>query len=579
MGSLSKWLRIMCELDSHSELTDLLSAGNAALLAADWDGAWRSYQQAVAISATPEALEGLGMAAWWTDDAAVLFESRERAYKLYRDADDKLGAARIATWLALDNYIFRHAPAIANGWFQRARRILDEVDGPTFEHCFFEFCKGHVALEEYDNQSTMEHAERALSLARELGIVDFEMLALALRGLALVSEGRVVEGMNQLDESVTAVLAGEVTDPDAIVTSCCYLFYACERVRDYDRAHQWCDTIRGLCERWSYRSMVSVCRTHYASVLVWRGDWSLAETELTEATSELAAGRAGWAAEGMLRLADLRRRQGRLREAADLYARAAYHPISLLGRAEIALNEGDGTQAKDLVERFFRRVPRSELTQHFNGLDILVRAELSKGDVRAAEHVLGEVEEIAAAVGTVPLTAAARMAHGLVARARGDLSAARRALEDAVDLYVRSGSPYESARARGELSQVLRAEGQIALADAEARAALTTFSEIGAMLDVRRLTESLREHASTMQTQLASGGRYPGFSRRESEVLNLIAQGYSNPEIAERLFLSVRTVERHISAVYRKVGAEGRSARAVATAFALGIRSPEPASK
>jgi two-component system, NarL family, response regulator NreC len=50
-----------------------------------------------------------------------------------------------------------------------------------------------------------------------------------------------------------------------------------------------------------------------------------------------------------------------------------------------------------------------------------------------------------------------------------------------------------------------------------------------------------------------------GLTTRESEVLALIAQGYTNPEIAERLVVSVRTVETHRSAIYRKVGTSNRA--------------------
>ena len=187
------------------------------------------------------------------------------------------------------------------------------------------------------------------------------MLAQASLGFAMVCEGDIAEGMRLLDEATAAAVAGEMTDPDAIVTTCCYLISACERVRDYDRAAQWCDRAIRLADRWSYRFMFAYCRTHYAGVLIWRGAWPEAEAELEAATGELAATFPAMAAEGIARLAELRRRQGRIEEAHALLDRLDTHPLralgsklALLGRAALALDRGDPTAAIDLAERFLR---------------------------------------------------------------------------------------------------------------------------------------------------------------------------------------------------------------------------------
>ena len=124
--------------------------------------------------------------------------------------------------------------------------------------------------------------------------------------------------MSELDEVNAAVVAREVVDPVAVGLSCCYMISACDRVRDYDRALQWCTRLKAHSAKWGLRPLFAVCRTQYASVCMGRGEWSEAEDELTAAAREFAASRPGMTAEGLIRLADLRRRQGRF---ADLPSR------------------------------------------------------------------------------------------------------------------------------------------------------------------------------------------------------------------------------------------------------------------
>jgi DNA-binding CsgD family transcriptional regulator len=546
-----------------------LESGKRALAAGDWQVAFESYQSALACVETPEALEGLAMAAWWLDDAQTLFTARQHAFTLYRRGNDPAGAARMASWLGLDYYIFEHSPVVANGWLTRASRLLESVDSPSFEHCFLEFCCGHIALENHKIDIAERHAENSIVLARQIDLVDFEMLGLALHGLVDVSRGHVESGMRQLDEAVTAALAGEITDPDAIVTSCCYLFYACERVRDAKRAAEWCEILTELCQRWSYRSMVSVCRTHYAGILIWQGDWARAESELEQATRELLAGRAGWSREGILRMADLRRLQGRLDEAARLFDGVSDHPLALLGQAEIAFARQELTAATDLAHRYLRRVHVSDLSGRVGGLDLLIRIAVTMSDGSLAGRCLEEFEQATEALGTDPYRARLFHLRGVIAAAVGNLTEAQSHFEDAIDLFEVCRVPFESARSRLELARILSNGDRRFGAIAECRTALASFERLGARRFVIEATDLLRSISIDRDGVRSNERRYPGLSQRESEILGLISQGRTNSQIAEELFISIRTVERHVSTIYQKVGAEGKAARAIATAFAL----------
>ncbi len=552
--------------DARRQPDDHLVAGYRALAEAAWETGLAHFQAAVRAGESAEAFEGLAMAAWWLDDVATIFASRERAYRLYRQRDDRQGAARVAIWIALDHYIYRGEPAITDGWLQRAGRLLEGLES-TAEYGWLAIWSGHVALFDHNDVDAARRASAsALALGRSLGNADLEALALALEGLAMVSAGDVDEGMRRLDESTTAAVSGDVSDYDAIATICCYLIFACERVRDYDRAAQWCAKVEEISLQCDYRSMFPVCRTHYAAVLIWRGEWRQAEAELVEATRRLTATRRGWAPDSTVRLAELRRRQGRVDEAAALFARAANDARSLLGLAELALDRDDPATAADLVDRFLRRVPPADRTERAGGLGLAVQVQVVLGEIDAAQTRLAELDTTARQVGTGPLRALACLARGRVAGALGDHDAARRVLEDAVDGFEQAGAPYETAVARLELARVLRAAGRRPAAAAEARAALASLTRLDARPLARRAGTLVRD------LEAPAAGRIPEpdrLSRRETEVLRLLAGGASNQQIADALYISIRTVERHVSTIYAKLGATGTAARATATAWAI----------
>ena len=369
--------------------------------------------------------------------------------------------------------------------------------------------------------------------------------------------------MRRLDEATTAALSGEMTDPDAIVTTCCYLIFACERVRDYDRAAQWCAKAEELARRWSYRSMFAYCRSHYAAVLIWRGDWSRAEAELTTATRELLATRPGWAPESILRLAELRRRQGRLEEAVALFEQAPGHPRALLGQAELALE-----RRRRLGGRRPRRTlpapgPTDDRTERAAGLELAVRARVALGALDGAREALAELEAAANAVGTPPLQGVASLARGVVAAAAGDLDAARRAFEDAVDLFQGEGAPFETALARLELAGALAALGRRDAASGEARTALDRLREIGAEREIARAAALLRQLADPGRARPEQSGAVAGLTPRELEILRFVAQGLTNREIATRLVLSEHTIHRHLANILTKLDLPSRAAAAV----------------
>jgi DNA-binding NarL/FixJ family response regulator len=554
---------------SASPPTECL-AGHEALQRGAWPEARDAFTIALRVRETPEALEGLGLASWWLDAADVVFDTRERAYRLYIERDDRRGAARVAVWLAWDCWAFRGEGAVANGWLQRARRLLDgEPD--CSERAWLELREGSLRLlEDGDPDRAHAMASEGLRIARAVGNGDLEMLGRAIQGLALVASGAVAEGLRGLDEVNTAVVAGEMKDLVAIGLSCCYMIAACDRVRDYDRAVQWCTRLKAFCAQWGLRPLFAVCRTQYASICMWRGTWLEAEQELTSARDELAASRPAMTADALVRLAELRRRQGRLTEATALLDQTEPHGLALLGRAELAYDRGDYRAAAEQAARYLRRVPTHNRTDRASGLELVVRANVAAGDLDGARNALVELMAIATIVGTVPLQAVAHLASGWTAMSSGAADDARRHFEDAVDGFLRSGAPFEVARARIELARALVLLDRREAAAEETQRAIDLLSELKAELELARAQTLLASIRSTTPDSEAAAKAEAGLTRREIEVLRLVADGLSNQTIAERLFLSDHTVHRHLSNILNKLSVSSRAA-AVAQAARRGL--------
>ena len=548
---------------------DGLIAARAALARADWETARRAFEESLRAKETPDALEGLGLAAWWLDLADVVFDARERAYLLYRERDDRLAAARVAVWLAWDTSAFRGEHAIANGWFQRARRLLDGLPEAT-EHAWLALRTGVFALlDEQDPEEAERLASETVRIAQAVNAVDYELVGRALHGLARVSSGSVIEGLQELDEVNAAILAGEMADPMLIGIAGCYMLLACDQVHDYDRAIQWCERLKAFCVKVGFRPVFAVCRTQYASVCMWRGAWDEAEHELTSAARELAASRPRMIGEGIARLGELRRRQGKLDEAMALFEQCGAHPVASLGRASVKLDRGDFKAGADLAERHLRRLPARNRTERIAALELMARACIEEGRIEEAKQAVEELRTIAEGAKTGPLLAVANFAAGLVAGRQGDLTIARAHLEDAVDLFRASGAPFETGRARTELARVMAALGRSETATDEARLAIADLEPLGATLALARARAVLDQVSRAPDTETSVDVR-KGLTPREIEILRSIADGSSNQAIAEKLFISEHTVHRHVANILSKLNAPSRSA-AVAQAARLGL--------
>ncbi len=550
----------------NSSFDTLIEAGRAALASGSWEEARTQFTAALEHAELPEALEGLGLAAWWLDDGALTLDARERAYRAYRGKEDALGAARMAIWLTWDYLAFRAEFAVASGWLERARRLLQGRER-TSEYGWLLVREGEIEIfRRHDPRAAQDLARRAAELGRALGDPGVEMNALALEGLALVTEGQVEAGMRRLDEATAAATAGEVKELHAVGVVCCWQMFACERVRDYERAAQWCNRVKEFAKRWRNVPLSGVCRSQYAGVLIWRGNWAEAEAELTEAANDLGTTKPAMVGQALARLGDLRLRQGRLDEAARLFDQGGSYPVASLGVATLMLESGDANGAAAEAERLLRQLHPEDRTGRAALVELGVRAHAGTGDFEGATALLGELEQIAGEVGTAPLRASAAAARGILAAARGDHRAASRSLEESADLFRRSGAPYEEGVTRLDLATALAGIGDRDRARRQADDGVRVLSRLGAKRAADRGEALLRDLAAPPPRARAAGSLTP----RQLEILRLVAQGASNSEIGRRLALSEHTVKRHVANLLTRLGLKTRAA-AAAQAAKLGL--------
>lgn len=546
-------------------------AGRRELERGDWRCAVASFEAAAAEEETAEAVEGLAEAAWWLGDVPGALRARERSYHLYRRCADP-AAARLAMLLAVDHFSLRAEQAVAAGWFQRARHLIETLPAAP-EHGWLAAWEAHVALEGQRGDVARSDSATALAVGRTLGVLDLEMLAIAQQGLLRVREGDPA-GMDLLDEASAAATSGELSDRRVAATTHSYLIDACVAVGDFERVAQWHRTLVRGTDRGACRAILSRCRVDHVPVLLWRGEWAEAEEHL-EPLLRQADQQPAPAGRAAVNLAFIRRRQGRRGEAAALLERASATSPRLvqasvtLARAELALDECDVEAARDAAERLVRTVDGAGPWQRARAHEILVRAQLSLGEAEAARGSLAQLRKLAEMAGTDAIRSYASMADGLVAAANGELSAARQSLEDAVQRFTDSGAPFETARTRLELAGTLAALGRPQSASSEAAEALTILAPLGAA-DAERaqaLLERVQHHPGYRNA--GPSADVAALSPRELEVLGLLADGRSNREMAQELFLSIRTVERHVSTIYRSLGVSGKTARTAAVIAAV----------
>jgi len=515
---------------------------------------------------TPDLHLALGLAVFLANDLSAAELHLRTAYLEFGRQKQHRRAALAASHLGRLEHSGRANSIVAAGWFARGLRLLDGD-----EECVE---RGWLALGILgcSNPSATElerSSSLALALARRFDDRDLECRALADSGLALVSQGRCDEGMALIDEAMTMVRSGECANLFITGQVECSFVAACQRAGDLPRLESWLaravvDQAPVLGDGAPPNVMLSHCRREYGLLLCQAGRWTEAERALRETVDGSRGLPARSYHDARVALADLRLSQGRIAEASVLLQDLSAYPEAQLqlGRLHVARGE------HDLAVGVLRQAVRDFAGDRVRGtalLDLLVIAEIGRGDLVAARDALAELDECAAAAGQPSLHATATLAAARLARAEGRDADARQAVERGLRAVSSGHWPVLAGELHLALAE-LCVGSEPALARAEARRAMDVFARIGApqRFAAQEVLAALGAPAPASECDALSV-----LTPREREILPLLAQGLSNPEIATHLVISVKTAEHHVGSILRKLNLRRRG-EAAAFAASLG---------
>ena len=516
-----------------------LAQARAALRLGDATMARSALEHA---TATPEVLEGLAAASYVLFEYEAGIEEFERAYAAYRAAGDGVGAARVARTLGYMHGSTSGDWAVAGGWIARAKTLLADLPGSSE--------RGWVALTEgmfeRDRGKKETAFQQAVEIGRRTNDADLTFATLAYLGASMVHADRVEEGMLLLDEALAAVAGGDVEDFIVVEEIFCQLFSACEHARDVPRAEQWIHVGEQIAQRRNLPAVSAYCRTHYGGILTAAGRWPEADEALTEAVRLWALGRRTLKAGALIRLADLRIKQGRYDEAAVLLEGQSDDEATR-PRAALHQARGEHVLALDLLRRAVQKAdPASSACIPL--LSMLVESQLACDD-----DPTPTIDAMAACADAHP----SPYASALLALARGRAGQGDPTawLRDAVEGFTHAQLPLEAGLCRLDLARAC-AETNPEVAIAEARRALDSFELLEAARSVDAATAVLRRLGMKVAPPRTTGRT---LTRREHDVLRLLGEGLSNPEISTRLFISRKTVEHHVGNILAKLGLRNRA--------------------
>ncbi len=506
----------------------------------------------------PKELVTLALAAYLTGRDAESFHILERAHQGYLAERKTELAVRCAFWLGL---MFMNAgeSARSSGWMARGERLLNDEQ---ITNCAE---KGLFLLPAALGALSGGHAARAQKLFEQIATIgtqfgDADLIALGRlgHGQAMIQQGDVAKGVNLLDETMITVETEEVF-PVVNGIVYCAVIETCRKVWDLNRCKEWTHALSRWCD--SQPDLVPFrgqCLVHRAEIIQFHGEWDKALEETREACKLLTRPPGKPAAgEAYYRKAELHRLLGDFEQAEDCYREAAkWGRKPQPGLALLRLTQGQDDAAETSIRNTLQETKdtkkRAELLPAV--VSIMMAVEKIEEVAEATKELCGIANEF-----DVPyLHATSSYCQGAFFLAEGDVQLALGHLHNASTFWNSLHMPYESARTRELKGLVYRELNDKDNSELELAAAKWVFEQLRARPDLERVNRLLGKKRDEET--------YGGLTLRELQVLRGVASGKTNKSIATELYISERTVDRHVGNIFNKLGV---SSRVAATTFAL----------
>jgi DNA-binding CsgD family transcriptional regulator len=538
-----------------------LTLGRAAFARGAWGEAYEQLSAADhQASLLPDDLDRLGQAAHLIGNDEASADALTRLHHACLEQGRIEGAVRAAFWLGF-GLVGKGEQARGGGWLMRAQRLLEENELESVYRGYLLFPVALRSIQGGDPAAAVRIMGQAIEIGVRFGDRSLVALARHGQGRALIRTGHAAQGVALLDEAMASIEAGDVS-PLIVGIVYCSVIEVCSELYDIRRAQEWTGSLSRWCE--AQPDLVPFrgqCLIRRSELMQFYGDWDNALLEAQRARARLSeppppqpAVGAAWYQE-----AELHRLRGEFTEAEQAYRAASLssrRPRPGLALLRLAQGQTDSAVAiaRGLLEEA-KREGRPEVLAAWTEIALAIAA------VKSARDAANELGEIAAHADAPLLSALAAYADASTLAAEGDARASMTAARRAWMLFQEIEAPWHAARARALVGCAARALGDHDAAAMEWDAARLVFEQLGALPDVARTDELAR---AIMKDGV--GASVGGLTAREVQVLRLLAQGKTNKAIAGELFISEKTVHRHVANIFLKLDL---STRAAATAYAF----------
>jgi len=536
------------------DLLDTLKQGRESYRRRAWAAAYQLLTLAdQATSLGSEDLELLATSAYLIGRDDEFLRVLERAHHAHLYTGATVRAARCAFWVGLP-LLLRGEMGRATGWLARAQRLLAQHDCVE---------QGYLLLPVAEQRLDAGHGEAAYTMASSAAAIgdrfhEADLIACArhVQGRALIQQGQIQAGLTLLDEAMVAVTVGELS-PIMTGLIYCSVIETCQQAYALNRAREWTAALAQWCEQQpEIVAFTATCLVHRAEIMQLHGAWPDALEEAQRACTRYTLGFDSHPpAAAFYQQAEVHRLRGEFVAAEEAYRKASqggWEPqpgLALLRLAQRRIDTADAA-IRRILSVTTDRLQRTKL------LPAYIEIMLSVGAIQEARDACREIEEIAESFGTDVLHAMAAQARGALALADGDAQVALVTLRRACQVWQKVEVPYWVARVRVLMGLACRALGDDDGGHLELDAARAAFEQLGAVPDLAHI-DSLTQHEPSKHRQR--------LTPRELQVLRLVATGKTNKAIAAELFVSEKTVDRHVSNIFTKLHVPSRAA---ATAYA-----------